>query len=80
MDSILSRFKDAAGFDAEQLVPLISIGAIVFVTLWACWCVLGQFKLWSKGDIHITDLFFGSMRVVGVVMAVSIVLSFGVMA
>lgn len=69
--NIAERFSHAAGFDTADSVLVITTVTLVLALLWACWTVLGQFQLWLHGDPGIGSLFFGALRVVFVLFAVS---------
>ena len=75
MEAALTRFKEAAGFEATQLVVLISVVSVATITMWACWSAMGQFQLLSGGDISVGKFIFGLCRVIGMVTAVSYVMS-----
>lgn len=75
MDAALTRFREAAGFDATQLVVLISIVAVATITMWACWSAMGQFQLLTGGEISVGKFIFGLCRVIAMVTAVSYVMS-----
>lgn len=75
MEAALTRFKEAAGFDATQLVILISVVAVATITMWACWSAMGQFQLLAGGDISVGKFIFGLCRVIGMVTAVTYVMS-----
>jgi len=75
MTEALARFREAAGFGVDSLVIMIGIVATLIFTLWACWSMLGQFQLWAGGTINIGQFFFGTLRVIAVLIGLAYVFS-----